>query len=43
MRGEESGRGELAFKPGFPSEEADNKGAAKVWELRKGEVEGRGG
>lgn len=32
--------GALAFKPGFPLEEADNKGDAKVWEVRKGRWRG---
>lgn len=37
------GGGELAFKHGFPSEEADNKGAGKVWELRRGRWRGEVG
>lgn len=37
-RRERGREGSSPFKPGFPSEKADNKGAAKVWEL-KGEVE----
>lgn len=31
--------GSSPFKPGVPSEEADNKEAAKVWELGGGKVE----
>lgn len=36
QEGERRGGGEHAFKPGLPSEGADNKEAAKVWEARGG-------
>lgn len=35
--------GSSPFKPGFPSEEEDNKEAAKVWELRRGRWRGEVG
>lgn len=37
------GEGQLAFKPGFPSEEADNKASCQGLEVETGEAERRGG
>lgn len=37
------GEGQLAFKPEFPSEEADNKASCQGLEVETGEAERRGG
>lgn len=41
--GREEEEGSSPFKPGFPSEEADNKGGCRGLGVEKGEVERRGG
>lgn len=41
--GRKEGEGQLAFKPEFPSEEADNKASCQGLEVETGEAERRGG